>query len=129
MKIRLSQLRTLIREVLQENERPDNASHTELVKAITNNINTIHSRNEDESVVGGEKINLDEIESDLRQNQYFQIGSAEYNWELIRTQVLEMLQKDYQEKIQAASSLVEKLQHKPSLGEFQEGDDDPTQRI
>jgi len=127
MKIRLSQLRTLIREVLQENERPDNASHTELVKAITNGISTTHSSNEEESVIGGDRLNLDEIESDLRDNQYFQVGSADYNWELIREQVLEMLQKDYQEKIKAASNLIEKLQHKPSLGEFQ--NNDSTQRI
>jgi len=72
-------------------------------------------------------LNLDEIESDLRDNQYFQVGSADYNWELIREQVLEMLQKDYQEKIKAASNLIEKLQHKPSLGEFQ--NNDSTQRI
>jgi hypothetical protein len=117
MKIQLSELRRLIRTVLQESQAPDDGAHIEFAKAITNEVNNTHFTEDTESVMGGSSVDVDAIESNLRNSKYFQIGNVEYKWEEIRNKVLEELQKDYREKINLASKLIDKLQTNPSLGE------------
>jgi hypothetical protein len=117
----LQELRKYVRQIIREesgmaNTKPDNMAHQELAKAIVNGIESAHTQEKADSVIGADNVDVQELESSIRNSGYFSIGEAEYQWDNVWQQVSDILQKDYQQKNTLAFQLIDKLKNAPTLG-------------